>query len=113
MIKRTLVAVLAAFALYSAAGCSSAVTDLEVCNANCDNDKKCGRKNDTETTNCHTTCNNAAGLHAQADIDLAARCANANAIRQAELDCLSNSDSCGFGQPLLCQGNAVANCVQK
>lgn len=113
MIKRTLVALIAALALHSAAGCSSAVTDLEVCNANCDNDKKCGRKNDTETTNCHTSCNNAAGLHAQADIDLSARCANANDIRQQELNCLNNSDSCTPGQPGLCQLNALGNCVQK
>ena len=111
--KRTLVALVAAIALHSAAGCSGTVTDLEVCHANCDNDKKCGRKNDTETTNCHTVCNNQAGTHQQLDIELSARCANANSIRQAELNCLTNSDACTFGQPFVCQTNALGNCVQK
>ena len=112
-IKRTLVALAAMFALYSAAGCGSSVTDLEICNANCDNDKKCGRKNDTETQNCHKTCNDNAGFHAQADIDLAARCSNSSSIRQAELNCLSNSDACSGLQPGVCQATALGNCVQK
>ena len=86
---------------------------FDVCNARCDALRRCNYKNDAETTNCHTSCNNAAGLHAQADIDLSARCANANDIRQQELNCLNNSDSCTPGQPGLCQLNALGNCVQK
>lgn len=117
MMKKTLGALVAAAALYLTAGltagCGGPVTDLQICNANCDNDKKCGRKNDTETANCHTDCNNAAGIHAQNDINLAATCTNANDIRQQELNCLSNTDACTALQPGVCQVTALGNCIKK
>ena len=117
MIKRTLGTLVAAAALYLTAGltvgCGGAVTDLQICNANCDNDKKCGRKNDVETANCHTDCNSKAGLHAQADQDLAANCSNSNEIRQQELNCLSNTDACTSLQPGICQLTALNNCIKK
>ncbi len=113
MIRRTLIALAAMFALSSAVGCGGSVTALEICNANCDNDKKCGRKNDTETQNCHKDCSDNAGILAQTDIDLNNRCSNASSILQAELSCLSNSDACSGLQPGVCQATARANCVQK
>lgn len=119
MMKKTLGNLVAAAALYLTAaagltaGCGGSVTSLQLCNAGCDNDKKCGRKNDVETANCHTDCNNKAGLRAQEDQDLAANCSNANDIRQQQLNCLSNTDACTSVQPGLCQLTAFNNCIKK
>lgn len=111
---RTLSSLVAAVALCLVAGCGASQTDLNVCNANCDNEKKCGRGTDVSLMNCHTGCNNLAGLHAQADQTLGMNCTNVGQIRQEQLDCLNNSDACSQTALAFCQASASTNnCIKR
>ena len=111
--NRVLRSLVAGVALCLAAGCGDPPTDLNICNANCENEKKCGRGTDVSLANCHTGCNNLAGLHAQADQTLGMNCTNVPQIRQQELDCLGNTDACSQVALAACQATAIGNCIKR
>jgi hypothetical protein len=110
----TIQALVAVFSFSLLAGCGGGATDLDVCNANCDNEKKCGRANDVQLANCHTGCNNYAGLHAQADQTLSMSCSNVPTLRSQELACLGNTDACNSIALATCQaGVQISNCLKR
>ena len=117
MTKRVLLAVCSVIfplALGAVAACGGGGTDLAVCNADCDNAKKCGLYNDVMTSNCHTDCNNNSGAHQQNDMNLAMKCSNVSDIRNAQIQCLSNSDACNLVSVAACQAAAAINdCLTK
>ncbi len=86
------------FALLLAAGCG-APSSLDLCNANCDVQKRCGTLTDAQAANCHTTCEANKGQLADQDALNDKNCRNAGQVR-------SDLSACGGKE---C--NKVDSCV--
>lgn len=99
MFNSTVRSLAAGAALCLAVGCAGP-TALDVCNANCDNDKKCGSSSDDALEICRETCS-------ALTTGLKESCANAAQVFQAQLDCLNHPDACDFNARVDCQNGAA------
>lgn len=91
---------------------------FDICSARCDALRRCNYKNDAETTNCHTDCNNTKGTASDLDAQLARECKNAGEIRGRQVSCYTGGSclstmSAFEGAAGDCIATAVANqCIK-
>lgn len=94
--------------LYLAAGCGTP-SRLDLCNAACDADKRCGSLTDAQAANCRTNCENQKGTLSDKDALDDKNCKNAGDYRKKTLECI-NMDC---NKITSCLATVDATCVAK
>ncbi len=104
-VSRSMRAAVAAALLCLALGCSSA-GNLDICNAICDEARRCIDSSDADAVNCHNACAAHAGASADMDRSQDMTCRNAAARRAETLNCYHQDCS----QVIHCLGQ-VEDCI--
>ncbi len=91
-----------------ALGCG-APSGLDLCNAFCDYQRRCGGLTDAQAANCHTDCAGRKGTLQDQDAANDKACSNASSVRKQGLDCL-NQDC---NKVPTCEAAVDTTCVAK